>query len=164
MTPFLQGFASELVKVAGPTDASFEDAFSDAKREAGRRGPPDSALRALRGSGQAVSRDYLASMLIGAAATPAIALIGKRLARVINNRDVMRAMHAASSGRAKRTILKELHAGPSFGRALPGVEPRVRPLMTHGGAAGAALGRALGGSAVQMIRDYFSGSKGTKQP
>ena len=34
MTPFLQGFASALVKVAGPTDASFEDAFSVARRAA----------------------------------------------------------------------------------------------------------------------------------
>lgn len=161
MTPFLRGFSDELVKLGA--DDSYTDVYREAKKDAKSQPSRDSALRGLRGGGTPVSRDYLASMVIGAASAPLIGALGKRIARSMNNKEVHRAMRGVLDPRRRKELAKELHTGKTFGRAMPGAPLGKRPLMTHGETAGAAAAGGAGGGALQMVRDYFAGSSPAKR-
>jgi hypothetical protein len=162
MTPFLQAFTDELVKLGADND--LVDVFREAKKETRRQPARDSALSALRGNGTPVSRNYLASMLIGGISVPAVAVMSKRISRALNNKTVQRELRGLgpmAHPKKVRALRDELHTGPSFGRARPGTPLNTRPLITHGEAAGLAASGVATGGLVQMIRDYFAGSAPT---
>lgn len=151
----LRAFADELVKVAEPDLA--QAAFRDAKAETSKK-PHDGAMRSLIHGGAPVKRNYLASMLIGAAATPALALLGKKLTRTLHNREVLHAMKSAKDPKVLERLKGEFHHGPLLGRSRPDLALNHRPAMTHGDLLGSTVSGSLGGSLVQMIRDRLSGS------
>jgi len=156
MTPFLRGFTDELVKL-GADETDYKDALREARRDI-RSQKGDSTLAHLRGQGAPVSRDYLASMVIGAASVPALSIVGKMIARKIGNRQAAHLLAKTIDPKKRKAILSEMHRGPAIGRAMPGTALNKRPLMTHGDLASDAAKGALGGTVVQMIRDHFSGS------
>lgn len=152
------------VKLGSESMDSSDLAFREAKRETRRQPSRDGALRALRGDGTPVSRNYLASMLIGGISVPAVAIMSKRISRALNNKAVQREMRSLgpmASMKKVRALRDELHTGPSFGRARPGTPMNTRPLITHGEAAGLAASGVASGGLVQIIRDHFSGSAPT---
>lgn len=161
MDPFLRGFADELVKL-GTDETDYNDALREARNDLkSKKG--DSALAAIRGRGAPVSRDYLASMLIGATSVPALGIVGRLISRKIGNRDAYRALKGVVSPKKRKAILSEIHRGPVIGRSMPGAELNKRPLVTHGDIASDAAKGALGGTVVQMLRDHFSGSKAAEK-
>lgn len=167
MDHVLGGFTDELLKLAGKrmSQAEREEQqlralYRDVKARS-QKGGSDSSLRKLRGKGRKVSRDYLASTLIGAAATPAALLASGKLSRVLNNREVIKAMKGVRGARRK-ALSAHLESGPMLGRTkVPDLlKGKKKPMMTHAELAGhAARGGAMG-SIIQMIRDRFSGSAG----
>lgn len=163
MTPFLSGFADELVKISSSGDVPLQDVFREAKKETKAQPSRDRALSSLRGSGTPVSRDYLASMLIGGASAPLISILGKKISRHMGNKDVRRALAATRSSKKRKAIMAELHTGPTIGRSAPGAPLGKRPLLTHGELASDAAKGAVAGGAIQMIRDYFAGSSPTSR-
>lgn len=156
MNPFLAGFKDELVKL-GADETDYTAALREARRDL-RSQNNDSALKAIRGKGAPVSRDYLASMVIGAASVPALAVVGKLISRKIGNRQAAHLLAKTIDPKKRKAILSEMHRGPVIGRAMPGVALNKRPLLTHGDLASDAAKGALGGTVVQMIRDHFAGS------
>lgn len=163
MRPLLSGFGDELVKLgANPElDVDIDKAMSEAAIDQNTVNNPYSvgeALSNLRGEGREVSRDYLASMLIGATAFPLAAAFGNKFNRALKNKSVMRAMRGKRFG--KRRLANELETGKTFGAYKPGRPSREQPALTHHEALGAAARGGLYGSGVQMVRDRFSGAAG----
>jgi hypothetical protein len=159
MNAWLNGFADELVKLASrPPDvlAAMEMAKAEDRAQPTNR----RMLRSLRGQGAPVSRDYLASAIMGALSVPAMAVLGKAVSRKLNNRAILYAAKG-SFGKARQGMLAEMQTGKLIGRARPDLKLGQRPLMTTGELAGSALTGGLGGSIVQMIRDRVSGSART---
>lgn len=158
----LSGFASELVKLSSSKASSSEDA--DLKRlykkvkKRSQRGS-GSGLDKIRGKGRKVSRDYLASTLIGATATPAAFLLGKRLSRSLHNRDVKKLMTGLSKGR-KKALEKYIDKGPLVGRSGRRARGSSKPVATHGELADQAVRGGVMGSVIQALRDRYSGSAG----
>lgn len=160
----LEGFTNELLKLAGSQSAveresaELRSLYRDVKKKS-QGGASDAALKKIRGKGREVSRDYLASAMIGATAGPAAVLLGGKLSRKLHNRDVIKAMKGLS-GKRKKQIAKHLELGPTIGKTkIPGIQGQ-RPIMTHPELAGSAARGAAMGSVIQMIRDRFSGSAG----
>src|SRR5688572_16138202 len=94
----LGSFADEIVKLASaPTDArAIERAYKETRRS-GRDATPPGWVRRIRGESRQRTRDYLASALIGAAAAPSLALVGKLLGRALRNRAIRRRLaHGAN--------------------------------------------------------------------
>jgi len=120
----------------------------------------ESSLDKIRGKGRQVSRDYLASMIIGGAATPLALLGGSRIARGLHNRDVRKAIAATRSSAAKKALRAELQTGPIVGRSYGHKSPAMKPLTTTSELAGQGVRGAVMGSIIQMLRDRFSGSAG----
>lgn len=160
MTPLLRGFAGELVKLADEN----KDLLREAKQEAKELPKDTEAIRMLRG-GSPVSRNYLSSTLIGAAAAPAMAIAGKSITRALHNRGVRKAIREAPIGSARRALLRgELQTGPLVGRMRPDLPISKRPALTAGELASDAAKGGLMGSIVQMIRDRYSGEGEKKKP
>lgn len=136
MERVLAGFADELVKVS-----------SSAHRD-----PKDKP-----------QRDYMGSMLIGAMSTPAIALLGKTMARYLENRGLQKALKGAGGHEARQAILSEMHTGPIIGPFRPGLQRKQRPLMTYDELLTDATKGAVGGSVIQMIRDHFASKRNAAQ-
>lgn len=156
MKSFIGAFADELEKLSAPSDKELAIAYEQAKEDGGHS--RTSALAALRGKGKAVSRDYLSSAAIGAAATPAVALLGSVVSRKMRNRGLQKLLANAKSKRAKKAINEQMLTGPALGRAKPGDKWNTAPLMTYEDAAGKAVAGGVAGSAIQMLRDRLSGS------
>ncbi len=143
MQPMLSGFVDELVKIA--------DVASDAAPHADHHH-----------KGVPVTRNYMASVAIGAAAAPLLALIGKGITRMLHNKDIGHALKSVEGGAKRESLMNEIHTGPIFGRIRPDLPANQRPLVTPADLAGDVAKAALTGSIVQMIRDRFSGSAGVK--
>ena len=160
MDNVLEGFSSELLKIATRSTIKKEDAelralYRKVKKKSQRAGTGSK----IRGQGRKVSRDYLASALIGAAATPAALLLGGKVSRVLHNKEVRKAM-SGLSGKRKKAVGRHLELGPTVGKAS---FPKVRgksPVMTHSELGGQAARGAAIGSIIQVLRDRFSGSAG----
>jgi hypothetical protein len=156
MVPWLAGFADELVKLSSSSIPELKEALQVAKQE---NKPTDRRLLGqLRGRGAPVSRDYLASAIIGALAVPSVGIAGSAIARALHNRSVLRAVAAASGRGNKHQIMKELKGGSLIGRARPDLPASKRPVITGGELLASSASGALGGSVVQMLRDRVSGS------
>lgn len=151
MDAFLRGFVSEIAKVAG--EDPYREVLQEARREAGK----GSKKFSIREGGGPVRRDYLTSTLISGATFPLVTLAGKMISRKMHNRDVMRAMAQASPGK-KKQLAKEMLTGKLIGRGRPDLPSGERPMMTHGDLISDVGRGALIGSAVQAIRDRFSGA------
>lgn len=159
----LRGFADELVKLANVSESEVSGALRDAKADVAFTPKNDTAARKLRGQGAPVSRDYLASMLIGAAAAPALAIAGKGISRAMHNRAARKSLKGAIDPEKIKRLKGEIQHGPMIGRARPDLALNHRPALSHGDLLSDAAKGALGGSVVQMIRDQLSGSGGKKK-
>ena len=124
-------------------NAELKQLYRDVKKSTKKNS--ERGLRKLRGEGRTVSRDYLASMGIGALARPAAALAGGKLSRALGNRDIRKAIAKTKNRSAKKMLGKTIKRGPTISRA---------ELAGHG------VQGAVMGSVVQMLRDRFSGSAG----
>lgn len=159
MSALLDGFASELVKIAKITDEEeMNRVYRAVRREQGRA--PESALTGLRGKGRQVSRDYLASLLLGAAATPLLSIAGGKISRALHNRQILSALKKARTPKEIRKLRRELYTGKAVGRYRPGMRPQEKPILTPADLAADASKGALYGSVLQMLRDRYSGSAG----
>jgi hypothetical protein len=164
MDRVLQGFTEELVKLSSrrSDEAREEEDLRALYRQVKARstkGLERSGLEKLRGKGRPVSRDYLASTIIGAAATPLAMLMGGKLSRALHNREVRFAMKGLR-GKRRAAVAKMMESGPMIGpMPLPG-SGRKRPMMTRAELAGHAVRGGAMGSIIQMLRDKFSGSAG----
>jgi len=166
MDNVLEGFADELVKLAGKRSSSAgaedEDLLALYQRVKSRsdKGLNDSTLKKIRGKGRQVSRDYLASTLIGSVATPVALLGSKRISRALHNREVLKAMQGVK-GRRRKALAGYLESGPMLGKTkVPGMMKGKKPMMTHAELAGHSIRGGAMGSIIQMLRDRFSGSAG----
>jgi hypothetical protein len=166
MDYLLDGFTDELLKLASrKTRAEREDAelralYREVKKKSQRGG--GGGLKDLRGKGRQVSRDYLASTAIGAAAAPAAVLLGGKISRLLHNRDVAKAMKGLR-GKRRRAVAKHLESGKLVGGPkLPGMKGKP-PMFTRAELAGHAVRGGAMGSIIQMLRDRFSGSAGVNR-
>lgn len=163
MDRVLQGFTNELVKLsaASSSDLQEDKALRAIYRQVKRRSSDDlsTGLDKIRGKGRQVSRDYLASAILGATTTPAALLLGSAIARKLHNKEVLKAMKGLSRKRRK-ALSKFLKTGPLIGRGGPPFTGSTRPLMTYGDLTAHAIRGGVMGSAIQMLRDRFSGSAG----
>ena len=156
----LGGFTAELIKLAGGQadreTAELRALYRTVKKQGQKKS--GARLARLRGKGRTVSRDYLASAMIGATATPAAILLGNKISRLLHNKDLRRAMKGVRRKR-RRAISTHLETGPTIGRS--GIHAKgKKPLMTHADLAGTAVRGGAMGSIIQMLRDKFSGSAG----
>ena len=160
MQPLLHGFVDELVKIGfvDEEDARLRQMYRDVKRK--KAPESDKILRALRGHGRQVSRDYLASMILGAVTAPLGMLVGKKISRMMHNRDVMKAISQASSRKVRRHLRGHLHTGPTVGRSGVGLPTSKQPLMDLPELGGNTARGAAMGLIFQMIHDRVSGSTG----
>lgn len=97
-------------------------------------------------------RNYLASALLGAIAVPAVKMFGKRIEQLVHNAAVSRAIRKAESATAKEALRGELWQGKMFGPNY-GMPASHKPLMPSAELLSRAGAGALGGSAVQYLRD-----------
>lgn len=153
---FVSAFDDELEKLAAPTQEELQEAYDRVRRE--ERNGGSSLADAIRGKGKPVSRDYLSSALIGAAAAPAISLLSSVVSRRLRNRGLAKMLGSARTKVQRRAIKDQMVTGPVFGKTKPGDKWNTAPLMTPEDAIGKAVGGAAAGSAVQMVRDRYSGS------
>lgn len=167
MTPFITGFGNELIKLA--KDKKFKvDVDPDQAYRAARRGGREddlemqSALSSIRGKGQRVSRDYLASMLLGAASFPAAMMGGKGITRMMHNRQVIKELAKTKSRKGQARLQRKLQGGPIVGSSAKNY-PGGDPLMSTSELAGAAGRGALAGSVLEMLRDRFAGAAGVQK-
>ena len=158
MGPLHDGFVDELVKLAAKEDKQLEKLYRQVRRKQGRA--PSRGMSNLRGKGRKVSRDYLASMLLGAAATPALTILGGKISRGLHNRAIMSAIKKAKTPKQAKALRRELYSGKSIGRTMPGARAQDRPIATAADLAGDAGKGALYGSVLQMMRDRYAGSAG----
>lgn len=158
MRGWLSGFADELVKLAETNPSEMRAVLREAKQEA-QEAPRDAeSIRSIRGKGAPVSRDYLASMLIGGLATPLLTVAGKRISRTIHNRAVEKALKGTLRPGKRKALQAELQTGPLVGRPRPDLPLGKRPQVTPADILSDAAKGVIGGSLVQMIRDRYSGS------
>lgn len=169
MSYLLNGFADELVKMAGPTGMSkkerdeYTKMYRSVKRKS-QRGGSDSSLKALRGSGRRVSRDYLSSTALGAIGTPAAMLVGAKLTKSIRNKDIMRAMSKATTPQRRKQLAGGIETRGIVGRGGGiGFPHKKDPVISHSELAGHAARGGIMGSVFQMLRDRFAGSAGVKR-
>lgn len=120
----------------------------------------EGSLKKLRGKGREVSRDYLASMIIGAGGTPLARLAGARLSRALHNRDIRKAIARTKKPSIRRALRSKIETGPAVGPSYSVGKHKGKPLMTTGDVVGHGVYGAVLGSLVQMLRDRFSGSAG----
>ena len=167
MQNLLNGFADELVKMAGPSGMSkkerdeYTKMYRSVKRKTQRGG--DSGLKNLRGSGRRVSRDYLASAALGAMATPAAILVGAKLTKSIRNKDILKEMAKATPKRREQ-LAGGLETRGLVGRGGGiGLPKKKDPILSHADLAGHAARGGVMGSVFQMLRDRFAGSAGYKK-
>lgn len=167
MSNFLSGFKLELTKLASagesvvplvlhknPDPSELKKALREVKRDTSR----DSAWKRITsGASAPVRRNYLASMLIGAAAAPAALLVGKSLSRAIRNKTVMREVGKATDEAKKLELLGKVERGPLIGHFHPDTPPHLRPTMDTSEVGGRMAAGAMTGSIIQGIRDHFSG-------
>jgi len=158
MDAVLTGFTKELIKLAGADPDDELRLYRQVRREQSK--PDRAGLSAIRGHGRQVSRDYLASLLIGALAQPASYLLGGRISRALHNREIMRAMKGTRSLSRRRELARYLQKGPLVGRAGFATPIGKKPIMSYSDLAGHAGRGALMGSVIQMLRDRYSGSAG----
>jgi hypothetical protein len=159
MNPFLDGFADELIKLGKKNaDAEIRKMYRDVRREQGDM--PSAALSGLRGKGRQVSRDYLASMILGAATTPAMSLIGGKVSRGLHNRQILAAIKKAKTPKQIKQLRRELYTGKLIGSHRPAMRAQEKPILSTTDLAADASKGALYGSVLQMLRDRYSGSAG----
>jgi hypothetical protein len=163
MQPLLLGFTHELVKLStsAKVDVDLNQAYREAKKDTSGDEKTENALKQLRGSGRRVSRDYLASAILGATLSPAAALMGKRFSRGLHNKEILRALAKARSGKERTMLSKEIYSGKLMGRMKPGRPKHQQPTMTRAELAGYTVRGGIMGSLVQALRDRFAGSAGT---
>lgn len=106
-------------------------------------------------------QNYLASMLIGGAAAPALKLVSALLQKKLRNRALGHELERAGSAAERKLIQSHIHTGPIIGHASA-LPVGKAPLVTTDDLAGRAVTGALTGSAVQALRDRFAPS--TPQP
>jgi len=166
MNHLLNGFADELVKMAGPSGMpkserdEFNRLYRNVKRES-QKGGVDQGLKDLRGSGRRVSRDYLASTMLGAIGTPAAMIIGAKISKGAKNKDILRQMVKAPSMKRRKQLASNLETRGIVGRGGGIGFPRKKdPILSHHDLAGQAARGGIMGSVFQMLRDRFSGSAG----
>jgi len=139
-------------------DARLRQLYLDVKKRSGAGA--DRGIDKIRGKGRKVSRDYLASMLIGAGATPIAMLASSKLSRLVHNKEIQRAIAATRNRSMKRALRSKIQKGPMIGPTYPKKPTPDKPLMTLSETAGHGARGAVMGSLVQMLRDRFSGSAG----
>jgi len=168
MSYLLNGFADELVKMAGPTGMSKteRDEYNKLYRSVRRKSSKgiDSGLKNLRGSGRRVSRDYLSSTALGAVGTPAAIIVGAKITKGVRNKDILKAMVKAPTMKRRKQLAHGLETRGLVGRGGGiGFPHKKDPVISHADLAGHAARGGIMGSVFQMLRDRFSGSAGIKQ-
>ena len=163
MTRWLPALTDELVKMASEQPLAIRSVLNEAQRDIAREARDDRSISSLRGHGAPVSRDYLASMMIGALAAPLLTIAGKGISRAMHNRSVVKAMENTHFPSSRRLLKAEFQTGRLIGGPRPDLPISARPLMTPGDILSDAAKGALGGSIVQMLRDRFSGSSRVKR-
>jgi hypothetical protein len=137
MRAMLHGFADELIKLAGASEAAptKADPVVESLRQKVKENQP---------------RDYLRAALAGAIVGPLSGIAGRGVKRVLHNRAVEKALVTAGPEQARR-LRFELQTGPFFGKMdkLPTVSPDM--LATD------AITGALGLTAFQGLRHMISG-------
>jgi hypothetical protein len=168
MSYLLNGFADELVKMAGPSGMSQKerDEYSKMYRSVKRktqRGSMDSGLKNLRGSGRRVSRDYLSSTALGALGTPAAIVVGAKITKGVRNKDILKAMVKAPTVKRRKQLAHGLETRGLVGKGGGiGFPHKKDPIISHADLVGHAARGGIMGSVFQMLRDRFSGSAGVK--
>lgn len=156
MSRWFHGFVDELVKLSTSESATdIDEAFREAKHEARVEPKDEASIRSLR-KNKSTPRRYLASMMIGALATPVLTIAGKGISRAFHNKAVRRALAETVSPKKRRLLKEELQVGKLVGRALPGRPLSERPLVSTSDVVSDAARGAIGGSVLQMIRDRFT--------
>lgn len=169
MSHFLSGFRGEMLKLASfengpvpliltknPDEATLRRAMHDVKRHEAH---DESWKEKVHAPGGPVSRNYLASMLIGAAAAPMTSIIGKGLGRVIRNRAVLRAARHAGDEARRLELLGKVEKGPLIGRFHPDTPANMRPAVDSSELGGRVAAGVMTGSLVSALRDHFSGAR-----
>jgi len=144
MQRILAGFVDELTKTAMGDKALLRQAL------AGKDDP--TAKDIVTGTIHNQTRNYLKTMLLGAAVAPAMTLIARGLGRYVHNRNVRAALGVAVGRKSKTALRAQLKQGPIFGRSL-GQAPNLAPMITHADLASDVAIGAIGGSVVQALRD-----------
>lgn len=166
MSNFLAGFGAEILKLASAEDAPApliltrrpsKGALEEALHHVEHQSHHDQGWKKVKPSPGPVRRNYLASMLIGAVAAPAMGILGKGLGRTLRNHELMRAARVATDEGRRAELLAKVEHGPLVGRFNPDAPPNERPVSDLAEVSGRAAQGALTGSALQMLRDHFSG-------
>jgi len=98
--------------------------------------------------------------MLGAAATPALTILGGKISRGLHNRTIRSALKRAKSAKDIKALRRELHTGKTVGRVVPGGRIQRQPIATPADVAGDVAKGALYGSVLQMMRDRYAGSAG----
>lgn len=169
MSYLFNGFADELVKMAGPTTmskkerAEYQSLYRSVKRKSQKMNS-ESGLKNLRGSGRRVSRDYLSSTALGALGTPAAVVVGAKITKGVRNKDILKAMVKAPTVKRRKQLAHGLETRGLVGKGGGiGLPHKKDPIISHAELAGHAARGGLMGSVFQMLRDRFSGSAGVKK-
>jgi hypothetical protein len=155
MQPFLSGFASELVKSA--ESAADKSVFREAKADAAELPKDEAPIRAMRPPGP-ITRNYVASGLIGALAPALLTIASSAIGRAVHNRSIMHELEEARTPWARKALNNRLVKGPLIGRENPYAPFSQRPVNSHRDLISEAGGGAITGSIVQMLKDRYSGS------
>lgn len=165
MSNLLSGFQAELIKLASDgspvpfvlTKNPGAGELNRALREVKKETKSDSAWKKIRTGGAPVHRNYLASMLIGAAAAPAMGIMGKGVSRLVRNRALIRAAAKAGDEAKSLELMGRVERGPLIGRFKPDATPGEKATVDTTELLGRAASGAMTGSLIQGIRDHFSG-------
>jgi hypothetical protein len=164
VTPFLAGFADELVKLSSVTadgqikaKIDLKGALKDARREAKavvNEPEVQSTFSRIIAASRPKAHDYLRSAMLGAALTPVAALASRAIFRAVRNREVRQAMRHLSARQARKRA-KDLQTGPILGREIPlkKMKGQGEPILSYPGLFSAMGTGALYGGAFQAIRD-----------
>jgi hypothetical protein len=150
MRASLAAFRDELVKLGAVPALDLDTAYREAREEAQARAPsvPSMGKRIAH-----KSRSYLGSMLVGALATPAVALASGLTHRAVRGHSLARQLAHATGRKERQAIMAAMPKGPIFGQTRPHLHPSHAPVMTPEELANKAVGGALGGGVVQALRD-----------
>lgn len=152
MNTFLNGFADELTKTS--SKSSDDKALRGAMRSATRSAKMNSS-ESILDKGRKTGRNYMAATTLGAIASPALALMGRKAGRAFHNRSIRKAIKSAKPAEI-RNLKKQIEKGPWVGANIPKAKPGMEPLMTASDLGGHAVHGALYGSVLNMIKDQYT--------
>lgn len=155
---FMLAFADELIKVAASRPGWLVN--SDYDKDDGDQITADALVES---SIQPKAKNYVRSMLVGAALAPAGSLLTKHIGRVLHNRAIMKSLAKLEpSSVAAQNLLGELSLGKLVGPVIGG-SSTLKPLNTKASLMTDAVGGGVIGSGLQALRDKLTLSE-SKEP